>query len=109
VYLYTAAALHEAQMLVDLLAEAGIEARLSNEHLVGAFGALPYGASLPEIWLSHAEDWNAACGVLAEYERNRERAHQGGEIVCAQCGESSPANFELCWRCRADLASTPPG
>jgi predicted amidophosphoribosyltransferase len=25
-------------------------------------------------------------------------------LLCAACGEESPANFELCWKCRKPLA-----
>ena len=105
---YTAGSLVEAQMLVDLLAHAGIHARIFNENLIGAFGELPYRESLPQVWLRSADDWEAALEVLANYEKNRgtrDQDGEDGELVCPSCGEHSPLNFELCWQCRAELES----
>ena len=37
-----------------------------------------------------------ARAVIAEYEDNRGR---GTASNCAECGESNPAGFEICWNC----------
>jgi hypothetical protein len=104
--LYRAGSLHEARMLVDLLSHTGIEARIFNDNLIGAFGELPFAESLPEVWLTRAGDAAAASEVLARYEQNRAargRHNEEAELVCAACGENSPDNFELCWQCGAEL------
>jgi hypothetical protein len=96
---YSAGTLHEAQLVLDLLDEAGIVARLFNQHLVGAMGELPLHESLPKIWLLSGSDFDAARAVIDAYE---ERRKQDTDEVrrCHGCGDESPANFELCWRCR---------
>ncbi len=96
---YSAGSLHEAKLVLDLLEEAGIEARLFNEHLIGAMGELPFGESLPKIWLPDESDHAAARCVIDAYEA-RQKQTIDGTRRCHACGEDSPTNFELCWSCR---------
>jgi hypothetical protein len=100
--IYTAGSLQEAQLLLDRLLEAGIEARLINEHLLGGFGQLPYGESLPRVALTNAAQAEEAAQVIRAFVA---RMHDKDEatLVCPSCGEDNPDNFELCWSCRAEL------
>lgn len=100
--IYTAGTLQEAQLLLDRLHEAGIEARLINEHLLGGFGQLPYGESLPRIALTNAAQAEDAAQVISAFEANMRQTHEG-VLTCPGCGEENPENFELCWNCRAEL------
>ena len=43
VRLYAAANLQEAQILAGMLAHAGIESQIFNQHSQGALGAIPFG------------------------------------------------------------------
>jgi hypothetical protein len=103
--LYRAADLPEAQLLIGLLATAGIEARLFNRHARGALGDIPFPETYPEIWLAEARDLERARRILAQYERPT-----AAETRCRACGEDNPGGFELCWRCGAalDVSPSPP-
>ena len=96
--LYAAANLQEAHLIAGMLAQAGIESQLFNQHSQGALGEIPLGESYPEIWLSDERDLGLAKKLLSNYERPVDTSQ---EVVCGQCGEPNPANFSLCWQCGA--------
>jgi hypothetical protein len=99
--LYTAANLPEAYLLVQLLARAGIEARVFNEHAQGGLGEIPFLHTYPEVWLMEPAEEERARRLLAAYES----ADPGpGTRRCPGCGEENPQTFELCWHCGAPLA-----
>jgi hypothetical protein len=100
--LCTASSLQEAELIVDTLARAGIEARVLNELAAGMVGQIPFSQSLPEIWVL-ADELDSAGRVLEEFRRRQREGQVEGNIRCTTCGEESPANFELCWNCRSDL------
>ena len=97
--LYRASSLPEAHLLRDLLEEDGLGACIVNENLWPLAGELPFGAVVPEVWIIDSRDMFMARAVLREYLA-RKAAPVTGDRVCDACGETSPANFELCWRCR---------
>jgi hypothetical protein len=103
---YSAENLYEAHLVLDLLEEAGIAARLFNEHLIGAMGELPFLESSPRIWLLDEADLRAARVLVDGYEARRKVPIRGTRR-CPACSEESPDNFELCWSCRAPLDSAP--
>lgn len=98
--LYTAANLQDAYLLVHRLSQAGIEVRVLNEHAQGGLGELPFTHVYPEIWLLEPADAGRAQRIVAEYEHREAGA---GVRTCQACGEESPGEFELCWRCGAEL------
>jgi hypothetical protein len=98
--LYAAANLQEAQLIAGMLAYAGIESQLFNQHSQGALGEIPFGETYPEIWLVDERDLDRAQKLLNAYERPVDTAQ---EAVCRVCGESNPANFSLCWQCGEPL------
>ena len=98
--LYAAANLQEAQILAGMLAHAGIESQIFNQHSQGALGEIPFGETYPEIWLSDERDLALAQKLLSAYERPVDSA---GESPCGRCGESNPVNFSLCWHCGQPL------
>jgi hypothetical protein len=100
--LYAAANLVEAQLLLDLLQEAGVRVALRNENLTGMVGLLPESATHPTIWVEDADDWESGRAVVAAFEA-RSKTNVDAEITCPACGEANPVNFELCWKCRAQL------
>ena len=51
---------------------------------------------------SPGEDPNQRATVLLA--RIDEEARRAGSVRCSHCGEESPANFDLCWKCGASLA-----
>lgn len=99
--IYSAASLAEAYLLRDLLAQAGIESFIFNEHAAGAAGELPLTEVGPQIWIVEESDVPRARALLDR----RERSHVTKEArPCARCGELSPGTFEICWSCGAPLA-----
>jgi hypothetical protein len=100
--LYSARDLMDAQFLVDDLERAGIEAVIRNKDLQGMLGELP--ASLrPEVCIVRAADLARAEVLKAEFERKSSSPVEGEDQLCHACGEHSPSNFELCWKCGAPL------
>jgi hypothetical protein len=100
--LYAAANLMEAQLLLDLLQEAGVPVVLRNENLTGMLGLMPESTTRPTIWVEDAADWERGRAVVAAFEE-RSTTNVDAEITCPACGEANPVNFELCWKCRAPL------
>ena len=97
---YSAADLIEAHLVLHQLRQSGIPARIFNENAQGAVGELPVDHACPEVWLERDGDEPKARRVIEEYER---RPLRRGIRHCLECGERSPVNFELCWRCGAAL------
>lgn len=98
--LYTAANLQDAYLLLHQLLQAGIEARVLNEHAQGGLGELPFTHVYPEIWLLEPAAMAQARRIVTEYER---RQPASGACICRTCGEESPGGFELCWYCGTEF------
>ncbi len=98
--LYDASNLTEAHLLLDLLTQAGIEAKILNAFAQGASGEIPFGQAYPEIWLEDENDLARARAIIHEYETTPVTTDW---IFCRRCGERNPANFELCWHCGNEL------
>ena len=94
--LYDASNLTEAQLLLDLLKQAGIEAQILNSFAQGASGEIPFGQAYPEIWIQDEQDLIRARTIVTEYETAPLTTDWR---CCRYCGERNPANFELCWHC----------
>ena len=81
VRLYAAANLQEAHILAGMLAHAGIESRILNQHSQGALGEIPLGETYPEIWLSDERDLDLAQKLLSAYERPADSTQATNIIV----------------------------
>ena len=99
---YDASNITEAHLLLDLLSQAGIQARILNTYAQGATGEIPFGQAYPEIWLQEENDISRARTIINEYEKTPATSDW---VFCRQCGERNPANFELCWECGEELNS----
>lgn len=99
---YEAESLFEAQLLLDRLAEARIEARVRNAHLQGALGELPLNL-LPIVSVLDERDWVEALAIASDFQEAKEAGNRPA-LRCCRCGEDSPGNFELCWSCRSPFA-----
>ena len=98
--LYRARDLPDAQLLVGRLSSQGIRTYVRNEALQGALGELPLTLQ-PEVCVLSRADWDAAVVILQDFESSARQPIIETDQLCAECGEQSPGNFELCWRCRA--------
>lgn len=98
---YLASSLHEAQLFVDLLEEQGIATYVKHAHLQGALGELPLTAR-PMVCVVNDAHYLQGRELAGQFERaNRE--DPGPDRHCNSCGEDSPGNFQMCWKCRADF------
>jgi hypothetical protein len=97
---YIAGNRFDAYLLLHRLQHAGIAARVFNENMQSIAGEVPPDVAQPEVWLERPEDRLRAERVLAALQSERK---QSGSVRCSACGEDNPANFELCWRCGANL------
>lgn len=96
---YQAAGLQEAYLLAGLLAQHGIPVRILNEYAKGGLGEIPFTHAYPELWVMDDHLTERARQLVERWEREQ-RAHATDEnVTCRACGESNPANFELCWAC----------
>lgn len=97
--LYSAANLPDAHLLRDLLAQAGIAARVFNENAQGGLGEIPFTQAYPEVWLVDERDFEPARRIVRQHDRPAE----AGVAFCPSCAEENPRNFQLCWKCGAAL------
>lgn len=96
---HAAANLPEAHILVDLLAQRGIRARVFNAHASSLAGELPIDASLPQVWVDDPRDALRAREIIDAFLRSS----HGPARKCPACGEENPSSFDLCWSCGAGL------
>ena len=99
---FTAATLLEAHLVQQMLEAEFIPAAVFNENAHGAVGELPINEVWPEVWVKDDHHRSEARSIIERYE-----TASSSEMctTCAQCGESNPGNFELCWCCGVILAT----
>lgn len=97
---HTAFNLSEAHLLLDLLADHGIRARIFNANASSLAGELPIDAALPQLWVEDPAHAARAREVIEAFTR---RAPSTAVRKCPSCGEDNPASFDLCWSCRTGL------
>ena len=98
--IYRARNLPEAHILLHLLDQAGVPARVFNENLNGALGEIPFIEAEPEVWVERELDLERARRVLREFQS---APGDEGARICARCGEENPHNFQVCWCCGAGM------
>ncbi|MEO7741830.1 MAG: DUF2007 domain-containing protein [Usitatibacter sp.] len=96
----SASNLPEAILLVDLLLQHGIRARVFNANASSIMGELPIEASLPQVWVDDSRAEERARALIEDYQR---RPHLGPPVRCPRCSEDNPSSFELCWACGTPL------
>jgi hypothetical protein len=96
---HTAATLAEAHLLVDLLADRGIRARIFNANASSLAGELPIDAALPQVWVDDPADEPRAREVIEAFTLMPPSPSR----KCPACGEDNPGSFDLCWNCGAGL------
>ena len=102
VRIYIARARFDAFLVADRLNQAGIRAHVFNQHAQSIVGDVPPDVAQPQVWLERESDLERAAILLSRLE---EEARRTGTLRCAQCGEESPANFDLCWNCGRALTA----
>jgi len=96
---WSAAGLQEAYIVLGLLQQAHIDARVLNANAQGGLGEIPFTQTWPEIWVDDERDAARARALIDAYQS----APLAAAKVCPQCREQNPGNFECCWNCGAVL------
>jgi hypothetical protein len=92
-----------AQLLRGALESEGIEVVVQGEHLAGAAGELPVGASAEyRVCLVDDDQLPRAQHLTRAWLADRAAAHPGETWVCVGCGERHEPQFRSCWRCGAE-------
>ena len=99
--IYVAHQRYDAWLVADRLNQAGIRAHVFNQHASSIVGDVPPEVAQPQVWIERECDRERAEIVIRDIETAGQR---GGQRACTQCGEESPANFDLCWNCGGALA-----
>ena len=101
VQIYMAAQPLQAHFLSNLLADAGIEARVVGEPLNSVDP--PVNLQSGALWVRR-QDAETARQLLVDWEQSR--AHPVSGVAadtswkCSACGEMVDGDFELCWNCQ---------
>jgi len=90
----------DAQLILDDLLSAGMEALIKGQFLSGAAGELP-AAGLITVWLLNEEDESKGRAMVDEFESRKN--HVSPPQKCPGCSESIEGNFVVCWNCGSDL------
>lgn len=97
---YTASNLPDAHIVANLLARAGVEARVFNENAQSGLGDIPFGEAYPQVWVMDDKDADRARDLIRVHERTSANV---GTVFCRACAEENPGNFETCWKCGQPL------
>jgi len=100
---YRAKDLIEAELLLHRLQARGIPSAVQNGFLQGLLGELPLSIR-PTVCVLEERDQSAALLCVREMEAAR-GAPELPDLVCPNCGDTSPGNFEECWKCRTELSA----
>lgn len=93
--IYRATSLPDAQLVADLLNEAGIDARIFNQNAQSVAGEIPPEVAGPQVWVRHDEQARRARALVDAMQS----CAPAGEWQCRACGEANPSNFLTCWCC----------
>jgi len=95
---YRAGNMIDAQMVLDELTAAGMQARISGSYLSGATGELPPD-QLISVWIDSDRQYKRARQVVEEFEASQKVV--GADRPCHQCNEMLAPQFGKCWKCGA--------
>ncbi len=98
--IYDAANHIDAQLALDELLAADIEAIMKGQFLSGGAGELP-PSGLVTLWVLDESFEDKAKAVITEYENRNQSCAPAQD--CAGCGERVEGNFACCWNCGAEL------
>ncbi|MGE0313677.1 MAG: DUF2007 domain-containing protein [Lautropia sp.] len=87
-----------AQLWVDQLRSAGIEATMQRYFAGSIAGDIPVDQTAPEVWVTDDADLARAQALL---DAIRHAPHR--RWVCDACAELVEGPFEACWNCGATM------
>ena len=83
--------------LQGLLASEGVEAEIRNEFSASAFGELPAGDAMPELWADTSKQELAEQLINEALESGNSSPLPDWE--CPECKETVEGQFAQCWHC----------
>lgn len=98
--IYTANDLIEANIILGLLENAYIPARLFNVYAQGGVGEIPFTQTYPEVWVIRDLDFKYGQKIITAYEQTPVETIT---LICPNCQEENPYHFQLCWYCSHGL------
>ncbi|VAX02194.1 hypothetical protein MNBD_GAMMA22-450 [hydrothermal vent metagenome] len=96
---HSAQDIQQANLILHYLEQHDIKAIILNQYTQGALGELPFTHAYPEIWVEDTVN-DKAMKLIASYEK---LPISNETLVCDNCQEINPDNFETCWSCAAIL------
>jgi len=101
VSVYKAGSTAEAHLVLNLLADEGIQASVSeeNEPLAG----LPIAA--PDVLVRHSDEVRARA-IVADYQDDLIRRAERPDWTCPKCGATVEGSFDFCDVCGAERPGT---
>lgn len=82
----------------SVLEGAGIASYIQNENSPWLVNMMSPGVQ-PTLCIFDDERYDEAVKLLKPLNDNE--APAGADWTCAECGESNPSSFEVCWSCEA--------
>jgi ribosomal protein L40E len=88
----------EVTQLKDALERARIPCFIRNEISSGLTGEIPMTEGTPELWIQENNNMPEAMRIKCDWQSVEKIA--GSDWICPECGETSPPQFDSCWKCR---------
>ena len=87
----------------SLLEAEGIPVLLRNEHTTtSGITSVPIPEFYPNICVLNDEDYPRAWEIL-NHALHTNAKNVDVDVICPECGEKNPGNFEMCFSCNKDL------
>jgi len=86
----------DAQLLSDMLNDAGIDVTLMGAYLSGAAGEIPVDQG-PSLWLINSDQDKAARTLIHQWEQQENLYEQ--PWICPHCTQKLEVQFTQCWQC----------
>lgn len=83
--------------LRGLLASEGVEAEIRNEFSASAFGELPAGDAMPELWAEKSKLELAK--QIVDQGLKPDDTNPLSDWKCPECNETVEGQFAQCWHC----------
>jgi hypothetical protein len=86
----------------SVLEAEGIPTFIRNENTVTFMTEVPIPEFYPALCVVNDDDYQRALEILKTHVKDDEHLSQQ-DVTCPKCGETNPANFEVCWSCSTTL------
>lgn len=95
---YTGRSIPDAGLVLAMLVEANIPAKVKNAQLQSMLGEASGIDGRPSVWILDDCDFEKAEAMVASFLNPADSAGLR-EWTCERCGEVHTAKFKACWKC----------